>query len=356
MARELISQVTHTSFVFRACLGGALLLVSGAAFVPASRAQIEHIGSRTTISGSIFVENTAQPAARVKVDVRAVDGGEIAVAYTDSSGRFIADGPNLSSYIVSVEEPGYQPVEERVNQAGLGSNVTLTLKKSRTLEPEPGVDRYTVSVHDLSVPGKARRAFEKGLERLQKNDAAGSIAHFEEATDAFPDYYEAFYQLGLANLELRRGDEAERALQKAIDLSGGHSAGPQFVLGALLCERGQYADAERVARRGLEIDPVTWRGYLFLGQALYGRNRLVEAEKNARIALSRKSDLAPAHVLLANIDIRRHDYRDAITELNTFLRIRPDGPTSQQAREVRNAAERVVDRFSRIFSIPQFVY
>jgi hypothetical protein len=38
------------------------------------------------------------------------------------------------------------------------------------------------------------------------------------------------------------------------------------------------------------------------------------------------------------------------------LRLKPDGPGSQQARDVRNAAERVLQRFNRIFSIPQFVY
>jgi tetratricopeptide (TPR) repeat protein len=355
MTREFISHLTRTRSIFKAHIGGALLLLTSAVFVTTAQAQFDN-GSRTTISGSVFIENLAQPAARVKVDVRGVNGGEIAIAYTDSSGRFMADGPNASSYIVSVEEPGYQPVEERVDRATTASDVVLTLKKNRTVEPEPGGERYTVSVHDLSAPGKARKAFEKGLERLQKNDAAGSIAHFKEATDAFPDYYEAFYQLGVANLELRRGDEAERALQKAIDLSGGHNADPEFALSALLCDRGEYADAERIVRRGLEIDPVSWRGYLFLGQALYGQNRLPEAEKNTRMALNRKSDLASAHVLLANIDVRRHDYRAAIRELDTFLHLRPDGPSSQQARDVRDAAERVVDRFSRIFSIPQFLY
>jgi len=354
MTTELTSRFTPAKPVL---MGATLLLLTSAALTATAQAQIETLVSRATISGSVFVENISQPAARIKVDVRALSGGQIATAYTDASGRFEANGPNgSSSYIVSVEEPGYEPVEERVEPAGTLSSVVLTLKKARSTEAAPIGERYTVSVHDLNAPGKARKALEKGLARLQKKDPAGSIAHFKEATNAFPDYYEAFYQLGLANLELRRGDEAERALQKAIDLTGGHNADPQFALGALLCDRRQYADAERLTRRALEIDPVSWRGYLFLGQALYGQNRLDDAEKNARMALSRRSDVASAYVLLANIDIRRHDYRHAITELDSFLRLKPDGPTSDQARDVRNAAERVVNRFTRIFSVPQFVY
>src|SRR5258707_9117124 len=80
-------------------------------------------------------------------------------------------------------------------------------------------DGYTVSVHELKVPGKARHAFEKGIEQLRKKDAEGSLNHFKEATDAFPNYYEAYYQIGVANLELRRGNEAEQALQRSIDFA-----------------------------------------------------------------------------------------------------------------------------------------
>lgn len=355
MRTEFIPRFPRPVLPLRASLG-ALLLFASVILAPRAQAQIAGFGSRTTISGSVFVENMNQPAARVKVDVQAVSGGPFTTAYTDSTGRFQADGPKGGSYIISVVEPGYEPVEERVEQNGALSSVVLTLKKTRAPDPGPMAAGYTVSVRDLAAPDKARKALERGLERLQKRDPAGSIAHFEEATNVFPDYYEAFYQLGLANLELRRGDEAERALEKAIDLSGGHNADPQFALGALLCDRGAYQDAERVIRRAMENDSGSWRGYLFLGQALYGQNRLTDAEKNARIALSRKSDLASAYVVLANIDIRRHDYRNAIAELDNFLRLRPDGPTSEQVRDVRNAAERVVDRFARIFSIPQFVY
>lgn len=354
MKRELTSIFTRVKMSAKASLAAGFLLLAGAAFVPIAQAQIDLNPARpSTISGTVFVEAAGQPAARIKVDVRAIAGGNLTTTYTDSGGRFHAQGPGAGSYIVSVAEPGYEPVEERVDQNGAAS-VVLTLRKTRATPT--AAEGYTVNVHDLNVPGKARKEFEKGVERLQKRDAEGSIAHFKEATNAFPDYYEAFYQLGVANLELRRGDEAELALQKAIDLSGGHSADPQFALGALLCDRGAYADAEKVIRKGLENDTVSGRGYLFLGQAQFGLNRIEEAEKSARKALSRKADLASAYIVLANVNIRRQDYRGAIRELDNFLRLKPEGPTSDQARDVRNAAERVVNRFMRMFSTPQFVY
>jgi tetratricopeptide (TPR) repeat protein len=211
-------------------------------------------------------------------------------------------------------------------------------------------------VHDLKVPGKARHEFDKGVERLQKKDAQGSLDHFKEATNAFPNYYEAYYQIGLANLELRRGNEAEQAMQRAIDLSGGGYAEPQFALGAMLCDRQAYPDAERVLRRAIEVDGNSWKGHLFLGQALFGENRLADAEKSAREALLRRPDVPSAHILLANIHLRRQEYILGIKDLDTFLSMKPEGNTSDQARSVRAAAQKIVSRLEQAVTPPQFVY
>lgn len=333
------------------------LLVALAGGVPQTRAQFNNFnGARSTIEGWVQIDGETLPASRVRVDVKALGGGEIATTFTDSNGRFQAPAAGPGRVMVTVQEEGYEPVEEMVDVEYGGSTrgVVITLRKVRATPIEPG--GYKVSVHELKVPGKARREFEKGLQHLQKKDIAGSLDHFKEATNAFPDYYEAFYQIGMANLELRRGDEAEHAFQRAIDLSGGGYAEAQFALGALLCDRKAYADAERVLRRAIDLDPNSWKGHLFLGQALFEQNRLAEAEKSAREVLLRQADIAPAYILLANIHIRRHEYVLGIQDLDTFLKMKPEGPTSEQARAVRAAAQSVASRLARTVAPPKFVY
>jgi Tetratricopeptide repeat len=334
---------------------GCLLLVF-VCNVPQALAQFSSKGARSTIAGSVLIDGQAQPAAKVRVDVKALTGGELATTFTDATGRFEAPAEGTGSVIVAVQEQGYEPVEQRVDVgfAGRAPGVVITLHKLRT---NP-VDRqgYTVSVHSLKVPAKARRAFEKGMERLQKKDLEGSLKPFAEATNAFPDYYEAYYKIGLANLELRRDDEAEQALQKAIDLSGGRYAEAQFALGALLCERQAYPEAEEVLRRGIEVDANSWKGHLFLGQALFGQGRLAEAEKSAREVLLRRSDIPSVHILLANIHIRQHEYALGIKDLDTSLSMEPTGPSSDQARAVRDAAERVAPTSAHTVSPPQSDY
>ena len=359
MNRELSRRFFRRVFLGNAHFAAALLLASST-LIPAAHAQFEGRPG-AVISGAVFDANGNQPIARARVKVRAMAGGEIANTLTDAQGRFEAANPNgiAGSYIVSVDLPGYQPAEEQVDGRGGLSDVVLTLKRAKPAGENYSIsspDSYTVSVNDLQVPGKARKTFDKGLERLQTQDAAGSIAYFKEATNAFPNYYEAFYQLGVANMELRRRDEAERALQKAIDLSGGRNPDPQFALGAILCDRGAYADAEKLIRLAMETDSSSWRGHLFLSEAQFGQNQLADAEKSARAALSRKPDLAPAYILLANIHIRERDYKDAVSELDNYLRLKPDGAVSEQARKVRAATQRVMTRFAEMYSAPQFFY
>jgi tetratricopeptide (TPR) repeat protein len=203
---------------------------------------------------------------------------------------------------------------------------------------------YAVSVRELRIPVKARDAFEKGLERLAKNDAGGSRMQFLRATATFPDYYEAYYHIGVADLRLGREEEAAQAFQKAIDLSGGHYAWAQFALGLLLCRRGEYAEAESVIRKGLDVDGRSATGHLFLSVALFRLNRLEEAEKSAREALLRKPGFGLAYLVLADVHARRGEYRMQLHGLDAYLKLEPDGPASQRAREVREVVRRIVLR------------
>src|SRR5258707_8412233 len=340
--------------VGRLVLGFALLTLVGVA--PQAEAQFSvDGGGRSTIEGSVLIEGVPKPAARIRVDVKALTGGSIATTFTDSTGRFQAPAQGTGSVIVAVQEDGYEPVEQQVNVGYEGStgSVLIRLRKLKASLVDRG--SYTASVNDLKVPGKARHEFDKGIARLQKNDAEGSLNHFKEATNAFPNYYEAYYQIGVANLELRRGNDAEQALQRSIDLSGGGFAEPQFALGALLCERQSFQDAERVLRRAIEVDGNSWKGHLFLGQALFGQNRLAEAEKSAHEVLLRRSDVASAYILLANVHIRRHEYALGIKDLDTYLTMRPDGASSEQAREVRAAAQKIVSRQEESTPAPEVV-
>jgi tetratricopeptide (TPR) repeat protein len=198
---------------------------------------------------------------------------------------------------------------------------------------------FEVSVRELRIPPKALHEFQLGVELLAKKDAAGSLPHFQHATSEYPGYYEAYDRIGAANLKLSRLREAERAFRKSIDVSGGQYAHPLLALGAILDEQEKFAEAESVIRKGLGLDPDSWRGEYYLGLALYGLNRLAEAEKSVHEALRWKTDFPEAHLLLAKIHSRQSDYRLLVSDLNEYLKLAPDGPVSVRAKAVRESAQ-----------------
>ncbi|MGH9680955.1 MAG: tetratricopeptide repeat protein, partial [Candidatus Acidiferrales bacterium] len=121
----------------------------------------------------------------------------------------------------------------------------------------------TVSIRELCIPSKARHAYEQGIELLGKKDPPGSLPKFQRAIAKFPDYYEAYYRMAVAYLQLWRIADAERAYRTSIELSGERYAPPLLALGAILDDQKKFAEAEEVTRKGLNLDPAAWTGHYY---------------------------------------------------------------------------------------------
>jgi len=311
---------------------------------PIVRAQIAGFDRQPIeIFGTVFLEGANRPIGDVIVNIRSLTGGPFVSVLTDWSGRFQVRGLDPGIYEIVVEEAGYEPTRETLQLfRGPSPPLELYLKAGNSSPIQR--TNYAVSVRDLRIPGKARNAFERGLERLAKNNAIGGRTQFVRATTAFPDYYEAYYHMGVADLRLGREEDAAQAFQKAIDLSGGHYAWAQFALGLLLCRQGEYAEAETVIRKGLDVDGSPATGHLFLSVALFRLNRLEEAERSAREALLRKPGFAWAYLVLADVHGRRGEYARQLQDLDAYLKLEPDGPASKRVREVREVVRRIVFR------------
>src|SRR3984957_19744256 len=125
--------------------------------------------------------------------------------------------------------------------------------------------RAVVSVRELSIPSKAVREFQKGIDCLKKEDASGSLPHFERAIADFDNFYEAYFEIGIADLALSRITDAEVALRKSVNMSAGQFADPLFALGGILIKQNKFVEGERVLRGALNLNPTSWAGNFCLG-------------------------------------------------------------------------------------------
>src|SRR5258708_15203819 len=218
------------------------------------------------ISGAVLLKKGNRPASQVAVKLKS-DGAEIfRSVLTDLEGRFEVSSLPPSTYEIVVDEPGYELAQASTQLDGAASSLVLYLNSPKTAQSER--NSYTVSARELKIPDKARKEYIKGLGSFGKNDFAGSVSHFSKAAQAFPDYYEAFYHIGVAETRRGRLEEALPAFQKAIDLSGGRYAWAEFGIGYLLYAGGKTEAAVSTLVRGVEVDANSPGGYTHPGRGM----------------------------------------------------------------------------------------
>ncbi|HXN95022.1 MAG TPA: tetratricopeptide repeat protein [Candidatus Acidoferrales bacterium] len=309
--------------------------------VPVAKAQAADSETKDgTISGTVLLKASNRPASQVAVKLKSHVAGIFRSVLTDLEGHFEVRSLPPSTYEIMVDEPGYEPAQTSAKLDGASSKLVLYLNSPHTMQSER--NGYTVSARELKIPGKARREFEKGLGSLAKQDVAGSLSHFTKATEAFPDYYEAYYHVGVAATRLGQRDEAMQAFQKAIDASGGRYALAEFGIGYLVYLEGKPEEAATIIRRGLEVDPSSPDGYLILGMAQLRLNRPDEAERSAREALLRNPNFAHAYLVLSDACGYRHEYRAQLQDLDAYLKLEPNGAESEHVRKAREVVLRIL--------------
>jgi tetratricopeptide (TPR) repeat protein len=295
-----------------------------------------------TISGTVLLKAGNRPASRVAVKLISRVAGIFRSVLTDLEGHFEVRSLPPSTYEIVVDEPGYQPTQTSTQFDGSSTKLMLYLEPSNV--PQTRRNSYAVSTRELKIPDSARNEFEKGLGRLAKKDLGESLSHFAKATQKYPDYYEAFYHMGVAETRLGHLDEAKQAFQKAIDLSGGRYGWAEFGFGYVLYREGKPEEAVTVIRRGLETDESSADAYLILGMAQLRLNQVDEAERSAREVLLRNPKLAQAYLVLADSYGRRHDYQQQLQALNAYLSLEPNGPESEPVRQAREVVLGIVAR------------
>ena len=317
----------------------SFLLIAGSllAWTPIAQAQVDDSEKADgKITGTVLLQGENRPVTQVAINLKSHAAGIFRSVLTDYDGHFEVSGLAPGTYEIVVEESGYEPVRTKTQLDRSPLKMVLYLMSSKAAQTR--TKSYTVSVRELRISGKPQDEYRKGLDSLAKKDLVASLNHFSKAAKAFPEYYEAFYHMGMVETSLGQMDEAMQAFQKSIDLSGGRYAWAQFGLGYLLYLENKAGEAETVIRRGLDVDANSPDGLSILGMVLLQLNRPDEAEKSAREALLRKPDFAQAYLVLSDAYARRHEYREQLQGLDTYLRLAPNGAASERARQEREVA------------------
>jgi len=179
------------------------------------------------------------------------------------------------------------------------------------------VERYPESGIAWRVLGVSLQAQGKdGLPALQK------------AVELMPDDADAYSNLGRAQLQAGRIDDAAASYRRALAIRPDF-AEAHYGLGIALKTLGQLVDAVTSFYRALEIKPDYADAYYNLGEALQGLERLDDAVASYRRALEIKPDFADAHNNLGNALQALGQHVDAAASYQRALEIEPDFAEAQ---------------------------
>jgi len=299
---------------------------------------------RYTVTGTVREAEGNRPLEAVQVDLYTLTAGAVASATTNSNGNFAFSDVPPGSYYLVVDEKGYEPLQEELNLSRAPLGIQLSLRPAGLLDRVPVGD--TVSKRQLLIPRRAREAMERGLSLLHgKSDYRGSLSQFQRAVREYPQYYEAYAQMGVAYMNLGDAAQSEKMLRTSIDMSERGYADALFTLASVYSGEKRFAEAEPVAREAVKLAPDSWQAHHELARALHGLDQGSSAEASALQALRVEPGNPQTLLLLANIHLRMRNYAALIKDLDTYLEVAPDGRDAEQARQMR---EQVLERMANI--------
>lgn len=310
----------------------------------------------TTTQASFSVNGTVTDAVthaqldNVKIELRSVTGGVVGMAFTSGDGVFQLNNVSDGNYTLVVDKVGYQIANLQVavlNFSVYGIQVGLLPPPDASTPVNKGSD--AVSPRELSIPRKAHDDMEKGTALLYgKSDYQGSLKPLEKATQEYPDYYEAYAQIGVAYMKLADAANSEKAFRKSIELGQERYSGAYIGLAELFLNGRRFADAEELSRKAAEIDPNSWQAHSQLARALVELHRPSEAETSAVTAVTLKPDNAPLYLILANIHIQLQNERALLDDLNQYLKLAPTSPFAEQVRLQRDKVQQILAASQRL--------
>jgi tetratricopeptide (TPR) repeat protein len=304
------------------------------ACAPAGLAQGVNEGA--SILGYVRDAGTHEPLVGARVDLMSPNGLAAPTRYTNSNGEFSIGGVPDGDYHVIIKKLGFKDDEESVSViASHQSRLDVDLRHSNSDNTTPDAPAEAISAHQLTVPEKPRQDYMKGKDLLGKNDYAGAQASFEKAIKEFPSYYEAYADLGYTQYMQGHAPEARASLQQSIDLSDGKYPDALFDLADVSNDTGDYAKAEQLAGQDVGLESASWRGYFQLARAQAGLKKFPEAERNAKKSLELNNKLSMTYVILTNIHIATRQYSAAVDDIDGYLKLDGNSPTSEQMRATR---------------------
>jgi tetratricopeptide (TPR) repeat protein len=257
--------------------------------------------------------------------------------FTDKNGLAVFRNCRQGDYRIKVDGPkvatAITPWIRIMQSQGMHQEYVHVVPADPNLTPgqQPGVPGGVDS--EATVPEKAKKEVDKGMESMDKNELDKAMGHFQKAIEIYPKYARAWNNIGV--IKGKNGDRAgaKEAWQKAIEADEKFS-GAYFNLARISIAEKQPAEAEQLLAKGLATAPKSAEGLFLLASAQYMQGHFDESLNTAKKvhALEHKQ-YADIHVVAAQAYVKAGQDKLAVGEYETYLTEYPNSPKAAQIRQ-----------------------
>jgi predicted Zn-dependent protease len=285
-----------------------------------------------TIKGRVYMPD-GRPAKNVRVDVESTDTGNT-FYYTDQDGVFQTGSVRAGNFTVVAKVEGL-PVERefitigREEPSGQTVSVTLFLRP----EGQKKGDFFSNNPAFKEVPKPAMDKFKKAIEKLQKDDAKGAVALFDEAIAAYPNFAVAYHEKGAALLKTNELDQALVAFIKAIELKPDYVEA-KYSVGYTHYLKKNYEVAAAIFDDVVKQKPDMVDAEMYRGISLYYLKNVDAAEASLQktVGTPAGGKMPMAHLYLGQIYISKKKNAEAAAELEKYLELVPKAPNAEKLK------------------------
>ena len=318
--------------------GGCLLLPSA---IRAQAPPVSPSGGRPA-PGSSSAGTELLPTSRLIVYVRDPDGSPVSrmalvtvtritnqywQQMTAQAGQASFDNVMSGRYVVQVIAPGYEKAVEEVEVSGNGGMEMVDI--SMKLESPNGGTSSAATGPPVLAP-KAQKELAKAVEALRASKSADARAHLDAAYRLAPSNPDVNFLFGVYFSQMNDMQQAKSYWEKTVGIYPQHLLA-QISLSDALLRENKPAEAIPHLKKGLEVEPNSWRAHALLADADLRLGSSEEAVREAERAIELGHERAAAvRLTLARALAAHGDTARAIQLLESYLQEHPGEAAAQK--------------------------
>ncbi len=288
-------------------------------------------GSETSgvISGAVL-SSSGHPLPGVPVELQDANSLVVAKAETTAGGSFALYNIPRGYYEVTSLAGGSQ-ARRFVDLSSGRSTVDLSFVDSA--RPPAPLDA-TISVAQITVPGNARRLYEKARDSVGKKDYGKARQFVDQALQRQPEFAEALTLRGFLERTSQQLDAAARDCEQALQVDPYYGLA-YSTLASIYNLQGRYDDALRTLNEGVAVAPRAWQMYFEMAKASIAKGLFGKGLELMDTAERWGGYNYPeVHLVRAYALVPLKFYGEARSEVQAFLSRQPSGANAQRARQL----------------------